>query len=173
MIPRLQMIQKPPVVFTMYDPAAAISKADYASAFSTHRNNPFPWLWISYARTVLADVDPCMEANEGAEATLAILTRIRKLSELNVKSIDAGEGYVSSYELGLGEARLYLSESVEGEVHLYFLSPEKYYNRRDECRMDLSDYGSDPSARFIATMFSASSYLWRSVPQGTLFAFAT
>ena len=62
---------------------------------------------------------------------------------------------VSGYELKLGDISLYLSETNEGDVFLYFFSPEKSFNRKEECRIDLTDYGSDASAYFIATVFES------------------
>ena len=148
----LQMIQKPPVVFTQYDPARVISPADLSFAFSraSRRGDAISWLWISYGRSVLSDVDPCMEANEGAAATIAYTSRYRSLSRLEASRMQG-----DSYELKIGDACLYLTENEAGEVFLYFFSPEKCFNRREECRIDLTDFGSDTAACFIATMYDS------------------
>lgn len=61
----------------------------------------------------------------------------------------------SNYELMVGDTSLYLSETDEGDVFLYFFSPEKSINRREECRIDLTDFGSDAAAYFIATIFES------------------
>ncbi len=145
MMMRLQMIQKPPVVFTQYDPARAISPADLALALNgaLRRSDAVSRLWLSYGRTVLADVDPCMEANEGAAATLALASRYRSLSRMEVSRIPEG-----GYALKRGEACLCLTETAAGEV---FLS----CSRREACGIDLTDFGSDAAAYFIATMFAA------------------
>lgn len=152
MIVCLQLIQKPPVVFTPYDPARVLSPSDmaFASGRSAGVSDAVAWLWISYGRSVLADVDPCMEANEGAAATIAFASRYRSLSRMEVRRMQDG-----SHELKLGSARLYLTETEAGDVFLYFFSPEKYFNRREECRIDLTDFGSDAAAYFIATMFGS------------------
>ena len=146
----LQMIQKPPVVFTQYDPARVISPSELALAKGSRRSDAISWLWLSYGRAVLDDVDPCMEANEGAAAVIAFTSCYRSLSKMEVDQI---QGY--SYELKVGDTSLYLSETEEGDVFLYFFSPEKSFNRREECRIDLTYFGSDASAYFIATLFGA------------------
>lgn len=152
----LQMIQKPPVVFTQYNPAKAISRNDLAYALGQNKSNAISWLWINYGKTVLDDVDPCMEANEGAAATIAFTSCYANLSRMEVKRI-----WGECYELKIGDACLYLSETEEGDVFLYFFSPEKYYNRREECRIDLTDFGSDAAAYFIATIFDSYNHIVR------------
>ena len=146
----LQMIQKPPVVFTKYDPAKVISHSDLAFALGSRRSDAISWLWLSYGRAVLDDVDPCMEANEGAAATIAFASCYRSLSKMEVNQMRD-----SNYELKVGDTSLYLSETDEGDVFLYFFSPEKSFNRREECRIDLTDFGSDAAAYFIATIFES------------------
>lgn len=146
----LQMIQKPPVVFTQYDPARVISPSELALVKGSRRSNAISWLWLSYGRAVLDDVDPCMEANEGAAATIAFTSCYKSLSKMVVNQIQD-----SGYELKVGDANLYLSETDEGDVFLYFFSPERPFNRREECRIDLTDYGSDAAAYFLATLFGA------------------
>ena len=149
---RLQMIQKPPVVFTQYNPAKVISPTDLAlvQGRASHMSDAISWLWICYSRSVLADVDPCMEANEGAAETIAFATCYKGLSRMEVNM----QG-VNTYELKIDNARMYLTETESGDVFLYFFSPEKFYNRREECRIDLTDYGSDAAAYFIATVFNS------------------
>ena len=148
----LQMIQKPPVIFTQYDPAEAISFNDLVFALSkaSRRSEAISWLWISYGRSVLADVDPCMEANEGAAATIAFTFCDKSLSRMEVNQIQG-----DSFELKMGGGCLYLTETEAGDVFLYFFSPEKHFNRREECRIDLTDFGSDAAAYFIATIFDS------------------
>ena len=146
----LQMIQKPPVVFTQYDPAKVISHSDLAFALGSRRSDAISLLWLSYGRAVLDDVDPCMEANEGAAATIAFTSCYKSLSKMEVKQM-----WGSNYELMVGDTSLYLSETDEGDVFLYFFSPEKAFNRREECRIDLTDFGSDAAAYFIATVFES------------------
>lgn len=146
----LQMIQTPPVIFTQYDPARVISKSELALALGSRMSDAISWLWLSYGRAVLDDVDPCMEANEGVAATIAFTSCYKSLSKMEVNPM-LGSGY----ELKLGDISLYLSETNEGDVFLYFFSPEKSFNRKEECRIDLTDYGSDASAYFIATVFES------------------
>ena len=146
----LQMIQKPPVVFAKYDPAKVISHSDLVLALNSRRNDAISWLWLSYGRAVLDDVDPCMEANEGVAATIAFTSCYKSLSKMEVNQMPG-----SNYELKVGDTSLYLSETDEGEVFLYFFSPVKSINRREECRIDLTDFGSDAAAYFIATVFES------------------
>ena len=145
---RLQMLQKPPVIFTQYEPARAISAED--EAFAKQHSDAIPWLWLSYSRYVLEDNEPCMEPNEGLELTIAYALQYKALKELKLKRLDA-----QSYELKLGAASLYLTETDEGDVFLYFFTPEHYCNRREDYRLDLTGYSSDSSAYFIATIFAA------------------
>lgn len=148
----LQMIQKPPVIFTQYDPAKVISQTDksFALGRTSRRSDAISWLWICYSRSVLANVDPCMEANEGAAATIAFTSCYKRLSRMEVKRMQG-----DNYRLMLGDACLYLTETEAGDVFLYFFSPEKHFNRREECRIDLTDFGSDAAAYFIATIFDS------------------
>ena len=148
----LQMIQKSPVVFTQYDPASVINHTDltFVSGRASHRSQAISWLWLCYGRSVLADVDPCMEANEGAAATLALTSCYKSLSQMDVSHLPEG-----SFELRVGDACLYLTETEAGDVFLYFFSPEPCFNRCEECRIDLTDFGSDAAACFIATLFDS------------------
>ncbi len=146
----LRMIQKPPVVFTKYDPSRVIGRYELAMVSGSHKSDLISWLWLSYSRSVLADVDPCMEANEGVAATVALLLARPMHARIDVRLMT--EGY---YELKEGDACLYLSETEAGDVFLYFFSPEKCRNRREACRIDLTDFGSDAAAYFIATLFDS------------------
>lgn len=146
---RLQMIQKSPVIFTQYDPARAISESDRAIALGVRQDDAVPWLWISYGRAVLADVDPCMEANEGVAATLSFSSHYKDLSGMEVIPVSG-----KCYKLMLGKATLFLSESAEGDLFLYFFPPGKYINSRETCRIDLTDYSSETAAYFISMLFS-------------------
>ena len=51
----LQMIQKPPVIFTQYDPAKVISQTDksFALVRTSRWSDAISWLWICYSRSVL------------------------------------------------------------------------------------------------------------------------
>ena len=155
---RLQMIQKPPVVFTQYNPEEAISQADLTSALGLHRSCAISKLWLIYARAVLDDVDPCMEANESAAATIAFTRFYDSLSKMEVHPLRD-----FCYELRVEDTSLYLFETDQGDVYLYFFTPEKSLNRREECRIDLTDFGSDAAAYFIATVFAAHDRLVRYV----------
>ena len=146
----LQMIQKKPVVFTQYDPERVISQTELILALNSRRIDALAWLWLSYGRAVLADVEPCMEANDGVAATIAYASCYKSLSKMEVNQMSG-----ACFELKVGNASLYLSETADGDIFLYFFSPAKYYNRREECRIDLTDYSSDAAAYFIATIFDS------------------
>lgn len=145
---RLQMLQKPPVIFTQYEPSRAISVEE--KAFAKQHSEALPWLWLSYSRFVLEDNEPCMEPNEGLELTMAYALQYKELKDMKVKRLDK-----QSYELRLGKASLYLAETDEGDIFLYFFTPEHYCNLREDRRLDLTGYSSDASACFIATIFAA------------------
>ena len=145
---KLQMLQKPPVIFIQYEPERAISAEDMA--FAKQHSNALPWLWFSYSRFVLEDNDPCMEPNEGLELTIAKALRYEGLKDLKVRRMDT-----QSYELMLGDATLYLTETDEGDIFLCFFTPELYSNLKEDRRLDLTGYSSDASAYFIATVFAA------------------
>lgn len=91
-----------------------------------------------------------MEANDGIAATIAYTSCYRSLSKVEVNQMSG-----VCFELKVGDASLYLSETADGDIFLYFFSPAKYYNRRVECRIDLTDYSSDAAAYFIATIFDS------------------
>ena len=148
---RLQMLQKPPVIFTQYAPSWVISPTELErSIHIASKSEAISWLWISYSRSILADVDPCMEANEGAEATIKFALSYQGLSQMRVSWMND-----NSYELSNGKASLYLCETDSGDVFLYFFPPKGYGNRRAACRIDLTDYGADAAAYFIATVFDS------------------
>ena len=146
----MSMHQKKPVVFTQYDPEKVISQTELILARGSLRNDALAWLWLSYGRSVLADVEPCMEANDGVAATIAYSSCYRSLSIMEVNQMSG-----VCFELKVGDASLYLSETADGDIFLYFFSPAKYYNRREECRIDLTDSSSDAAAYFIATLFDS------------------
>ena len=171
---RLRMLQKPPVIFTQYAPSWVISPTELARSIHTvSRSEAISLLWISYSRSILAEVDPCMEANEGAEATIKFALSYQGLSQMRVSLMND-----NSYELSNGKASLYLCETDFGDVFLYFFPPKGYGggicigviffyvflyffppkgygNRRAACRIDLTDYGADAAAYFIATVFDS------------------
>ena len=151
MTPRLQMLQKPPVVFSQRDPLVAIGEKDlaYALKLSAFKEDAIARLWLIYSQSILSDVDPCMEANDGAAATIASTADYESL-----KSLKVSHPWQNRYELMVGEATLYLVEE-DGDVFLYFLSPDRLCNQWENCRIELSDYSSDASAYFIATVFDA------------------
>ena len=158
LFPTLQMLQKPPVVFTRHDPAKVLGPVDWAYALgrASRRSEVAIWLWMCYGRSILAEVDPCMEANEGAAATLALTRRDKSLSRMEVSRIsgetDGFESFPETYEMKIGDARLYLTETEAGDVFLYFFRPDRH-PLREERRIDLTDFGSDAAAYFIATLF--------------------
>ena len=148
---RLQMLQKPPVIFTQYAPSWVISPTELErSIHVASRSEAISWLWISYSRSILAEVDPCMEANEGVDATIKLASGYQGLSQMRVSWMND-----NSYELSNGKASLYLCETDSGDVFLYFFSPKKLCNRSDEYRIDLTDFGSEAAAYFIATLFDS------------------
>jgi len=82
---RLQMLQKPPVIFTQYAPSWVISPTELErSIHVASRSEAISWLWISYSRSILAEVDPCMEANEGVDATIKLASGYQGLSQMKV-----------------------------------------------------------------------------------------
>ena len=148
---RLQMLQKPPVIFTQYSPSWVISHTELARSIHTVSiSEAISLLWISYSRSILAEVDPCMEANEGVEATIKFALSYQGLSQIRVSWMNDG-----SYELSNGRASLYLCETDSGDVFLYFFPPKRYVIRCETYRIDLTDYGADTAAYFIATVFDS------------------
>ena len=148
---RLQMLQKPPVIFTQYSPSWVISPTELErSIHIASRSEAISWLWISYSRSILAEVDSCMEANEGVDATIKLASGYQGLSQMRVSWMND-----NSYELSNGKASLYLCETDSGDVFLYFFPPKGYDNRCEACRIDLTDYGADAAAYFIATVFDS------------------
>lgn len=148
----LQMLQKPPVIFTQYAPSRIISRTELERCIqgSSSDREAVSRLWIRYSHYILAEVDPCMEANEGVTATVSLASRYPVLSRMRVSRMNEG-----CFEMTNGNARLYLCERDAGEVFLYFFPPDRYCNGPDECRIDLTDFGSDASAYFIATVFDS------------------
>lgn len=149
---RLQMLLKPPVIFTQYAPSWVISPTELSMAIegSSNRDEAIAWLWVSYSRSILSEVDPCMEANEGADATIKLASSFRCLSRM--KAFQMSDGI---YELSNGNANLYLCETDSGDVFLYFFPLTGYGYRCEASRIDLTDYGTDAAAYFIATVFDS------------------
>ena len=149
---RLQMIQKSPVIFYQYDPARVICPSELAFAIdgTLHRNDAVSWLWFSYARSVLADIEPCMEINEGAAATVSVASCHKGLSRMKVKGLPG-----NIYELRMGDSCLYLSETDAGDIFLDFFPPVKCFHHLGLFRIDLTDFSSTTSACFIAALFAA------------------
>ena len=154
---RLQMMQKPPVVFTLYDPAKVISQTEYDVKHCSRRAESITRIWCNYARTVLDDAEPCMEANEGAFATLSLASRYKSLSGMEVRNIRRTTG--ECYELKRGNARLWLSETEAGDVFLDFYPPDGTPGFIEDCTIDLTDFGSDTAAYFISTVFESYEYI--------------
>lgn len=156
----LRMIQKAPVVFSQYDPSSVISQSELAQAFAAgpRKSDAIHWLWCSYGRAVLADADPCMEANEGAAATVAILSACPMQLRLDVKPLQE-----RTYELKM----VYLSETEEGDVFLHFFPFGMCCARRDACRIDLTDFGSEAAAGFIASLFNSYTRIVRLCEKNT------
>ena len=148
----LQMIQMPPVAFMQFDPAEVVNPSDLSEALKWNctKTDALSRIWLSYSRYVLSDASPCMAASEGAAAIVDYALEMGELGQMSVSRLTEGD-----YELKLGRACLYLSETEEGDVFLYFYSPLKKSNRKEECRLDLTDCGSDDAASFIATVFEA------------------
>lgn len=147
------MMMKPPVIFTLYEPSEVISgeEADSIIRGAFSDSDAFRRLWLHYARTVLSDAEPCMEANDGANATVRALSR--KLFSSALYICEVGEG---TFRLELDGHRLFLRETKEGDVLLYFLTTLACLGRgSDEFLLDLSDYSSEAAAAFITTVFSS------------------
>jgi len=148
---RLQMLQKPPVIFTQYSPSWVISPIELArSLHTTSRSDAISRLWMGYSRSVLAEADPCMEANEGVEATIKYALSYRGFSRMTLSRLND-----YSYELSNGIASLYLCETDSGDVFLYFFPPKGNGNQYEDCRIDLTDFGADAAASFITAVFDS------------------
>ena len=150
MLMSLRMVQKPPVIFCKYDPASVIGQRELASARVLHGIYAVPRLWLNYANRLIDDVEPCMEANEGVSATIAFASRYKSLKKMQKIHL-----HDKDYELRIGERSLFLSESKDGDVFLYFFHPDRNSNRREECRIDLTDFSSSTSAYLIAELFDS------------------
>lgn len=150
MLMSLRMVQKPPVIFCKYDPASVIGQKELASARILHGNYAVSSLWLVYANRLIGDVEDCMEANEGVATILDSASGHKSLEKM--QKIHLHDNY---YELRIGGKSLFLSESEEGDVFLYFFHPDRNSNRREECRIDLTGFGSDTAAYFIAELFDS------------------
>ena len=144
----LKLVQKPPVVFYLVDPAVAFSSCEIRGLLSRGlgEERTFLLLWAQYCRFLLSQVEPCMEANEGAKITVEYL--LKGSDSSGTTAIWEGEDCCI---LRRGDAVLYLQGAADkGDVMLYFLPPDHDYSYREACRIDLSDYGSDAAAQFVA-----------------------
>ncbi|MBR5736908.1 MAG: hypothetical protein IKX60_08990 [Bacteroidales bacterium] len=124
---------------------------------SARRAETITRLWLSYVWTVLDDAEPCMEANEGAFATLSLASRYKSLSGMEVRNIRRTTG--ECYELKRGSARLWLTETEAGDVFLSFFQPQQNPCIREDSTIDLTYFGSDTAAYFIATVFESYEYI--------------
>ena len=145
----LRMTLKPPVAFSLPAPGSILSDEDVRRIAERGfgRERTICLVWSLYCRCVLSQTDPCMEPGEGAEA---VITHLRPNDCICVEHAGAG-----CYILRQSGKELYLEETGAGGLMLYFLPPERYYNRTDECRVDLSDYGPEAAALFIAAAFGS------------------
>ena len=149
---RLQLVQMPPAAFILPDPAQVVSPSELSEAlrWDCSRPDALSRLWLSYSRHVLSEAEPCPAVNGGADATVDWLRSMDEAEKVSVTCLSEG-----NYRLSLGRADLCLSETEEGDVYLYFCSPRRRPGRGKECRLDLTDCGSDDAAGFIAAALSA------------------
>ena len=142
----LRMMMKPPVAFYCPDPEKVFSGKEVHNLLDRCRfsKEVFPTLWAAYCWEVLDEVEPCMEPNGGARETLFALSRLMGPSIF--WSVTGVEG---RYEIRMGKGVLYLQETEDGGLYLYFLPPEGLDDRNEEGRLDLSGYSSEAAAEFI------------------------
>ncbi len=154
---RLQMQQKPPVIFAAHNPATVISRIERALAME--QENALAYLWFKYSSRILEENEPCMEVNDGVKVILSSLVAYRKVSDLTVTPLGQ-----DNYAIIRGNACLYLSENREGDVFIHFSTTESRGVEKQKYCLDLTGYSSDASAYFIATIIKAfdkvSLYLW-------------
>ena len=145
----LRMMLKPPVAFFLPEPESVLSDEDVRDITGRGygRERVLRLLWALYCRCVLSQADPCMEPGEGAEA---VFKHIRPNTCLSVER--AGTG---CFVLKRNGKELYLEDAEDGGLMLYFLPPDKCWNRTDACRLELGDYSPDAAALFIAAAFGA------------------
>ena len=145
----LRMMMKPPVAFYCPDPEKVFSGKEVHNLLDRCRfsKEVFPTLWAAYCREVLDEVEPCMEPNGGARETLFALSR--RMGPSIFWSVTGVEG---RYEIRMEKGVLYLQETEDGGLYLYFLPPEGLDDRNEEGRLDLSGYSSEAAAEFICTI---------------------
>lgn len=151
--PRLCMMMKAPVVFPQFDPSLVESQDEWDCAVrgSSSMDEAAQRSWLRYAKALIALAEPCMEANGGVSATVRLAAGCRGLSSMKISWCGKRTCLMEQ-----GVARLYLRETAEGNVFLYFFAPWMCsWLEEKELRIDLSDYGSADSARFIAALFAA------------------
>ena len=59
----------------------------------------------------------------------------------------------------MGNACLWLSETEAGDVFLSFFPPDRTPGFIEDCTIDLTDFGSDIAAYYIATVFESYEYI--------------
>ena len=148
----LSMRQKPPVIFFEYPVAGVIDKeiSEQVEAGAAGRESLFPACWMDYSRSLLASVEPCMEPNEGVEAIVESLIGRSDLPGLAVAWMTN-----RICALSLDGRYLYLSETFDGDVLLFFAYPGTRLPGMMTSRLDLTDYGTETAASFIAAVFRA------------------
>ena len=146
----LSMRQKPPVIFFPFPVERVIDKeiGELVEAGGASRETLFPVCWMDYGRSLLALVEPCMEPNEGVASIVDSLIGRRDLPGLTVTWMTN-----RICALSLEGRRLYLSESFDGEVFLFFAHPGTKLPGTSSSRLELSDYGTEIAASFIAAVF--------------------
>ena len=158
---RLQMTMIPPAVFTPYDPSDVISSEERARALRD--GFPLPSLWLSLSRRMLEDNACCMEANGGAEETLSCAARRRDLSGMKVSRCGRGRFMLTHREI-----TLYLEEGMEGDLLLFFLNPARHGVRKEQWSLELTGFGSDTAAAFLAAVFASYEKISQFVVNGPL-----
>lgn len=156
---RLRMTMMPPAVFFPYNPSDVISPEE--RAFALRGGFPLPSLWLSLSRRMLEDNAVCMEANGGAEETLSFAARRRDLSGMKVNRCGRG-----CFVLTLRGINIYLEGSMEGDLLLFFLDPACRGVRKEEWSLELTGFGSDTAAAFLAAVFGSYEKISQFVAKG-------
>lgn len=148
----LSMRPKPPVIFFPFPVERVIDKeiCELVEAGVVGREILFPACWMDYGRSLLASVEPCMEPNEGVAAIVDSLAGRRDLPGLSVTWMTN-----RICALSLEGRRLYLSETFDGDVFLFFAYPGTRLPGMSLSHLDLTDYGTETAASFIAAVFHA------------------
>lgn len=148
----LSMRQKPPVIFFPFPVERVIDReiSELVEAGVAGREALFPACWMDYGRSLLASVEPCIEPNEGVAAIVDSLAGRRDLPELTVAWMTN-----RICALSLEGRCLYLSETFDGDVLLFFAYPGTRLPGMMSSRLDLTDYGTETAASFIAAVFHA------------------